>query len=46
MVSAGAEAGRRGDGLHAVVGVLEQAPGRLDAHLLDVARRRHADLGR
>ena len=46
MVSAVPNPRGRRDGFDAVVGVLEQATGRLDPHALDVPRRRHADLRR
>ena len=46
MVSAVPKPGGGGDGLHAVVGVLQQPAGRLDAHALDVAGRGHAYLRR
>src|SRR5262245_9938104 len=42
----GAEARAGGDGVDAVVGLLEAAPRRLDARRVDEARRRRADLAR
>jgi hypothetical protein len=42
----GGEAVATGDGLDRFVPLRQRAPGRLDAHLLDVCRRRHAEFGR